>query len=162
MNLDSSFYLYRKIFIKPLTIGMKCLYMPGKLHKTGRLNLIISTTGTTGKFMEARIRVLINTRSKGELNIDDLQAEIKLFDLHFSINSDFFRLKPESRKTWIDYLQNQHLEVSDYSSREYIGCFEVGEKYSTKSKEPFFIFADGSKKRVSACFSFYSLLKGQE
>lgn len=162
MNQDSSFYLYKEIFIRPLTIGMNCLYTPSKLHKTGRLNLIISTTDSTGKFMEARIRVLIKTQSKGEMNIDAIQAEIKLFDLVFSINSDFSRLNSGSRKTWSDYLQNQHIEVSDYSSREYIGCFESEEKDSTKRTEFFFIFADGSKEPAAKHFSSLGLLKSQE
>ena len=159
LNPDSSFYLRKAIYIKPLSLGMQCLYIPGNPEQTGHLILFISGRDTAGQIMEARIRARISNPDKGKVEIEAIRAEVRIFDLSFSVNAGFIHMKAGNRKTWSDYFLNQSIEVSDYRSGRYIGRFESGKNERMKSNELFFIFADGSKKPASVCFSSYSMLK---
>jgi len=162
LNPDSSFYLRKAIYIKPLSLEIQCLYTPGKAEDTGHLILFISGRDTAWQILQARIRARIRTADKGKFEIEAIGAEVRFFDLSFSVNDGFIQMKAGSRKTWSDYFLNQSIEVSDYRSGHYIGRFESEKNERMKSNEIVFIFADGSKKPVSACFSFTGMLKSPD
>ncbi|MCX6282620.1 MAG: hypothetical protein NTW31_00040, partial [Bacteroidetes bacterium] len=47
-NTDSAFYIRKLIFIRPCNLEMKCLYIRGQWHHSGRIYLVISVWDTTG------------------------------------------------------------------------------------------------------------------
>ena len=98
------------------------------------------------------------TGNKGFLQADELQAEVKLFDLFFFIDADISRIKPGSRETWIDIISKCHIEVSDNSSGQYIGRLILAEKEKGKTRNFLFVFSDGSKEPASVYFSWLSRL----
>ena len=162
INPDSSFYIRKVIFIKPCSLEMKCLFTTDKLHHSQRIILIVSGRDTSGNFLEGRIRASIITGNKGFIQVKTLHAEVKLFDLFFFVDADFSRMKPGSRETWSDFIRNSKIEVSDYSSGQYIGRFEMAEKDKKKTRDLLFVFSDGSREPASACFSSYSMLRSKD
>ena len=162
INPDSSFYVRKMIFINPCSLEMKCLFMPDKLHHSGRISLVVSGKDTAGNFLEGHIRVSFLSGNEGFLRAGSLQAEVKLFDLFFSVDADFSLLKPGSRETWSDAFRYCRIEVSDYSSGQYIGHLEPAEKDKEKNSDIMFVFSDGSRIPASACFSSFSMLKSKD
>jgi len=161
-NPDSSFYIKKAIFIKPCSLEIRCFYITDKKHHCGRINIVVSGRDSAGSFMEGRIRGRLLTGDKGIIQAEDLHAEIKLFDLFFSVNADFPRMKPNSHEIWTDYIRFCDIKVSDYLSGRYIGRFETPEKNNLQNNNLVFVFSDGSKEPASACFSSYSLLKSKD
>lgn len=140
-NQDSSFYLRKLIFIKPLSLELQCFCTTNNLNHSGRITLVVSGRDTTGNFLQGRIRGRVITGSKGLLQAETLHADLKLFQLFFTVDADFSHLKPGNRQMWSDFLNNSSIEVTDYSSGWYIGRFELAEKDKEKKKEFIFHFS---------------------
>jgi hypothetical protein len=158
INPDSSFYIRKVIFIKPCSLEMKCLCITDKLHHSGHINLVVSGRDTAGNFLEGRIRAHMITGNKGFLQADAMHADVKLFGLFFSADTDFSRMKPGSREMWSDFIRNCSIEVSDYSSGQYLGRLVLAEKDKGKNRDFLFVFSDGSREPASAYFSWLGRL----
>jgi len=158
MNPDSSFYVRKVLFIKPISLEVKCFYTRGRLPRSGRIYLVISAWDTSVKFMGGRISAQILAVNKGFLQVDELHAEVSLFDLFFSADADFSPMKPGSRKTWTDAIKHCRTEVSDNSSGQYLGQLILEDKQKGKQGNFLFVFSDGSREPASAYFSWLSRL----
>lgn len=161
-NPDSSFYIRMVIFIKPCSLEIKCLCIPDKLHGSKRINIIVSGQDTVENFLDGRMRLIVLTGEKGSLHAETLNADVKLFDLYFSVNADYSQMKHGSRDIWSDLIRKSIIEISDNTSGQYIGCLEFAEKDKKKDKEFLFVFSDGSREPVSAYFSFCSMLRSKD
>lgn len=158
MNPDSTFYVRKVLFIKPISLEVKCFYTRDRLPRSGRMYLVISARDTSGNFLVGRIRAHILTGNQGFLQADKLHAEVSLFDLFFTADADFSPLKPISRETWTDAIKYCRIEVSDNSSGQYIGRLILEDKQKGKRRNFLFVFSDGSREPASAYFSWLNRL----
>jgi len=158
VNPDSSFYVRKVLFIKPVSLEVKCFYKRDRLPRSGWMYLVISARDTSGNFLGGRIRVHMLTGNKGFLQAGQLHAEVSLFDLFFSADADFSPLKPGSQATWTDVINQCRIEVSDKSSSQYIGQLILEDKQKGKHRNFLFVFSDGSREPASAYFSWLSRL----
>jgi len=150
------------LYISPCTLEIKCFCSPGKLNHTGHMILSVTGRDSTGNILEGRIRTCILTGDKGLLQASHIQAEIKLFDLFFSTDSDLDNMKAGSKNMWMDIIHDGSIKVSEYSSGRYIGRLEFSGKDKQRKSDLLFVFADGSGEPASTYFTWYSMLKSQD
>jgi hypothetical protein len=124
--------------------------------------VVVYGRDTSANFLVCRIRGRLSTGNNGIIQAEALHADVKFFDLVYSADADFNRMKPGSHEMWKDVIHNCTIEVSDFTSGQYVGRLELAEKDKLKNREFLFVFPDGSSKHASSCFSSYNLLKPKD